>query len=152
MADRRLLCAFCDGSMESRTAVDNVEGETGGAWNRVTFECTTCGGSIARDVFEKIGHTRERWSIERIPSTATRYTTLHCPACQGPLVCAKPIEVPAWPTTNFFADRPARSVRETEHACLQCDVRYRLAEDVSITWRGPDGATISSPLPYRRDR
>lgn len=96
------------------------------------------------DVFEKIGTMRESWRIERVPTQATRRTTVRCPSCEAPLV---------EPATTFFANQPALITRSTDHLCIDCDARYVLDERVSATWRkADDGSPIASPLRYRRSR
>jgi hypothetical protein len=143
-----MQCAFCDDALTERVIVPGMEGETGGIWQKQAYDCGGCGAGIVHDVMMKIGTVREQWKFERVPTTTTRRSTLHCPACDVALISAWPPGLPPYAVTSFSAEHRCTSERTTEHACLGCGERYELVEQVDTTWYGSGGTRIATPRPY----
>lgn len=146
-----MRCAFCEADVTIRPVAGPSEGETGGFWKQDELECAGCGGIVVHDLVEKIGDLRESWHIKRLPASASVQSALHCPACDARLVSAWPPDARPAPVTSFRADAPAHALRRTEHACMSCQARYVLDEQLESTWSGrDDGKPIQSPRPYPR--
>jgi hypothetical protein len=141
-------CGFCDGALTERVSVPGREGETGGLWEQQAYDCAGCGASVVHDMVMKIGAVREEWKFGRAPTTTTRRTKLHCPACDVALISAWPPGFPPYAVTGFSPEQRCESVRTTEHACVACGERYHLVEVVDTTWYGGDGTQLATPRPY----